>query len=80
MTETILLICSLIVIVPVLMVAIGIYNLNRTFRGLEPLSGPDALNNMIRELLSSFKKKRTKSKSDVKIKQTNVEDAEFREK
>ncbi len=87
MGETILLLCTLIIVVPILMGLIALYNMRRTLEGKTAVSGPTALRNMISDLINRAKaqrkeanlsKKQTRSKTNSQ-KDQDIEDAEFRE-
>ena len=51
MFETLLLLCCLAIVAPVTIVAVLIYNFRRQLRGLEQVSGGEALQDMLRQLL-----------------------------
>ncbi|MCA9387268.1 hypothetical protein KC669_04510 [Candidatus Dojkabacteria bacterium] len=76
MFETILLICSLLIVAPFLMILIVLHNMTRVAKGLKPVNGPTALKEIIKNL---FKKAEDKVSSNVKLKskKDEIEDAEF---
>jgi len=92
--ETILLLLCFLVIVPILLITIFIYNILRRLRGQTEVSGSDALMDIIREIGNLLKGTNDQS-GNTKVKQTTtnssspnnkvkpktqqVEDAEFRE-
>lgn len=82
MLETILLLCCLAIVVPVLLLTISIYNLNRKIQGKVPLNGEVVLQNIVNKIKDWFNSRKnsvTKAQKSNKDNKPVVEDAEFRE-
>lgn len=79
MTETILLLCCLAIVVPVLLTTISVYNLNRKLQGKVPLNGEIVLQNIVNTIKQWFKSRRDQPATAQNNNKPKIEDAEFRE-
>lgn len=91
MLETIIFICSLIIIVPVFLFIMAYVNLRRKLGGMDSVNSNEALRQFIEEIrnrdarssrsnVGTTKPKRKSKNTDISKKENNVEDAEFFEK
>lgn len=85
MAEAILLICSLLCIAPFLMVLIVLHNLTRVAKGQSPVSGIQALKEIIRNLFAKvdgsklINQKNSSTRKEKHTENKKIDDAEFTE-
>lgn len=85
MTETLLFLCSLCILTPILVGAVVIYNLKRQMKGLPGVSGGEALRDIIQQMFDKSKGQQrpqaSTSGKNNKMAQSKpeAEDAVFRE-
>lgn len=79
MFETIILVCTLAVVVPVLLLVIFFYNLNRKAQGKVELTGEEVLVVLVKRIKEWFANRSKIQDQNPQKGKDNVEDAEFRE-